>query len=180
MKHLSTPWLTASLVLLAALALAACAPAAAPAPATEAPATEAPATEPPAAAPATEAPAPEAAAAGALVVKGLVANELSLGEADLRAMDVAEIEAEHPKKGKQEYTGVRMSVLMAQAQVAPEAATLVITAGDGFSAEIDMPTLTACADCMLAFTDTPGSFLAVMPGLSSKAWVKDVVSLEFK
>jgi hypothetical protein len=173
MKHVSRMWPVDLLVLLVALALAACAP------------TEPSATEPPTAAPATEAPATapatEVPAAGpSLTVMGLVANELSLSESDLRAMDVADIEAERPKKGKQAYTGVRLSVLMAQAQVKPEAALLVITASDGFSAEIDLPAVTACADCMLAFTDTPESFLAVMPGQSSKAWVKDVVSLEFK
>jgi hypothetical protein len=163
MKHYRTTWLVASLLLLASLAATACAPAATPAP-----------TEPPA--PATEAPAAESA----LAVTGLVANELSLSEADLRLLEVADIEAEHPKKGMQSYSGVRLSVLMAQAQPQPEAATLVITASDGYAAEIDLPAVMACADCMVAFTDTPGSFLAVMPGQSSKAWVKDVVSLEFK
>ena len=149
-----------------ALAVAACAPAATPIPVE------------PTAVPPTEAPA--AVSTPTLVVTGLVANELALAEADLRAMEVIDLQAEHPKKGMQDYTGVRMSTLMTLAQVKPEAATLLITASDGFSAEIDVPTLTACTDCLLAFTDTPESFMAVMPGQSSKLWVKDVVSLEFK
>jgi len=165
MKRIPVLWLMA-LVLVAA----ACAPAATPAPVE-------PTAVPPTAVPPTEAPA---AATPTFFVTGLVANELALAEADLRAMDVVDIQAEHPKKGMQDYTGVRLSVLMALAQVKPEAATLVITASDGFSAEIDVPTLTACTDCLLAFTDTPESFTAVMPGQSSKLWVKDVVSLEFK
>jgi hypothetical protein len=156
------------------LVAAACAPAATPAPVE--PTTVPPTAEPPTAVPPTEAPA----AAPTLVVTGLVAKELAVAEADLRAMEVVDIKAEHPKKGLQDYTGVRMSTLMTLAQVMPEAATLVITASDGFSAEIDVPTLTACTDCLLAFTDTPESFTAVMPGQSSKLWVKDVVSLEFK
>jgi hypothetical protein len=164
MKRVPVLWLMA-LVLVAA----ACAPAATPAPVE-------PTAVPPTAVPPTEAPA----AASTLMVTGLVAKELALAEADLRAMEVVDLQAEHPKKGLQDYTGVRMSTLMTLAQVKPEAATLVITASDGFSAEIDVPTLTACTDCLLAFTDTPESFLAVMPGQSSKLWVKDVVSLEFK
>jgi len=174
MRRIPVLWLMA-LVLVAA----ACAPAATPAPVepTAVPPTAVPPTAiPPTAVPPTEAPA----AAPTLVVTGLVANELALAEADLRALEVVDIKAEHPKKGMQDYTGVRMSTLMALAQVKPEAATLVITAIDGFSAEIDVPALTACTDCMLAFTDTPESFTAVMPGQSSKLWVKDVVSLEFK
>jgi hypothetical protein len=156
------------ILLLAALGLliAACGPAATPAPVE------------PTAVPPTE--APVAASTPTLVVTGLVGNELALAEADLRAMEVVDLQAEHPKKGMQDYTGVRLSTLMALAQVKPEAATLVITASDGFAAEIDLPTLTACTDCLLAFSDTPESFLAVMPGQSSKLWVKDVVSLEFK
>jgi hypothetical protein len=165
MKRIPVLWLMA-LVLVAA----ACAPAATPVP------VEPTAVPPTAAPPPTEAPA----AAATLVVTGLVPKELALSEADLRAMEVVDIQAEHPKKGMQDYTGVRLSTLMALAQVKPEAATLVITASDGFSAEIDVPTLTACTDCMLAFTDTPESFTAVMPGQSSKLWVKDVISLEFK
>jgi hypothetical protein len=164
MKRIPVLWLMA-LVLVAA----ACAPAATPVPVE-------PTAVPPTAIPPTEAPA----AAPTFVVTGLVANELALAEADLRAMEVVDLQAEHPKKGLQDYTGVRMSTLVALAQVKPEAATLVITASDGFSAEIDVPTLTACTDCLLAFTDTPESFTAVMPGQSSKLWVKDVVSLEFK
>ena len=165
MKRIPVLWLMA-LVLVAA----ACAPAATPVPVE-------PTAVPPTAIPPTEAPA---AAAPTFVITGLVANELALAEADLRAMDGVDLQAEHPKKGAQDYTGVRLSVLMALAQVKPEAATMVITASDGFSAEIDVPTLTSCTDCLLAFTDTPESFLAVMPGQSSKLWVKDVVSLEFK
>lgn len=156
-----------------ALAIAACAPAATPVPVEPTAVPVEPTAVPP-----TEAPA--AASTPTLVVTGLVANELALAEADLRAMEVVDLQAEHPKKGMQDYTGVRMSTLMAQAGVEAEATTLVITAVDGFSAEIDVPTLTACTDCLLAFTDSPESFSAVMPGQSSKLWVKDVVSLEFK
>ena len=58
--------------------------------------------------PATSAPA----AAGSLVITGAVNTELSFMEADLRGMEVLEITAEHPKKGKQEYQGVSLNMLL--------------------------------------------------------------------
>jgi hypothetical protein len=115
-----------------------------------------------------------------LTVTGLVDKPLSLTDAGLHAMKVADITAEHPKKGAQSYTGVRLSDLFAKAQVQSGAATLVFTASDDFSAELDLATVNSCVDCMIAFTDTAGSYQLVMPGQSSKLWVKDLVKIEFK
>jgi tungstate transport system substrate-binding protein len=123
---------------------------------------------------------PAPAAAAALTVTGLVGLELKLSDADLKAMTVVEITAEHPKKGAQKYSGVKLSELLAKAQLKPEAKTLVFTASDGFSAELDVATVNACADCMVAFTDTAGSYQLVMPGQSSKLWVKNLVKIEVK
>jgi len=33
---------------------------------------------------------------------------------------------------------------------------------------------------LLAFTNTPGIFILVMPGMESSQWVKDVVLIEVK
>jgi hypothetical protein len=115
-----------------------------------------------------------------LVVTGLVGKELSLAEADLRAMTVANITADQPKVGSVNFSGVRISDLMTAASVKPEATSLVLSASDGYSATIDLATLKACADCMVAFTDTPGIFMSVMPGQAGKVWVKGLVTLEFK
>ncbi len=101
-------------------------------------------------------------------------------EADLRAMEVVAITAEHPKKGTQDYEGVSLNALLDLAGVEDGATTLVITAADGFSAEVSLAEVRACADCLVAFTDTAESFTMVMPGLSSSAWVKGVVRLEVK
>ncbi|NTV36466.1 MAG: hypothetical protein HGA53_05885 [Anaerolineaceae bacterium] len=117
---------------------------------------------------------------GSLVISGLVTNELKLGETELRAMGVADITAEHPKKGKQNYSGVRLSQLLIVAQVKPEATRLVLTASDGYSAEIDLAAVRGCPDCMIAFTDTPETFILVMPGLESSTWVKNIAKIEVK
>jgi len=37
-----------------------------------------------------------------------------------------------------------------------------------------------CGECLLAFTETPGSLYTVMPGFEGGAWVKEIVSIEIK
>jgi tungstate transport system substrate-binding protein len=119
-------------------------------------------------------------ASTALVVTGLVGKQLNLTEADLRALTVVSITADQPKVGTVNFTGVRLSDLMAAAAVDTAAVSLVLTGSDGYSATIDLATVKACTDCMVAFTDTPGTFLSVMPGQAGKLWVKGLVKLEFK
>lgn len=115
-----------------------------------------------------------------LTVTGLVDNELSLTDADLHDMDIANISAEHPKNGMQDYSGVRINDLLDEAGVQEGAATLVLTAGDGYSFEIDLATVRDCADCLVAFGDTAGDYMSVLPGQASKGWVKGLVGIEVK
>ncbi|NTV36465.1 MAG: molybdopterin-dependent oxidoreductase [Anaerolineaceae bacterium] len=171
MKTNRTTLIIVSLVVLLSLILAACGTAAT----TAAPVATEVATES-----ATEVVTEAPATAAPLVITGMVGKELSLSDADLHGLKVENLSAEHPKKGKMDYTGVRMSELLAKAEVKPEAKTLTFISSDGFTAEIDLATLNACADCMLAFSDTPGDYSAVMPGQSSKLWAKAVVKIEIK
>jgi len=134
----------------------------------------------PTAAPAQDAAAPSAAVTGDLVVLGAVEKPLGLKEADLRGMEVAKITAEHPKSGAAEYEGVRLSDLLALAVPAASAAKIVFTAADGYAAEAALADVRGCADCMVAFTDTPGKLKLAMPGQSSSLWVKDVAQIELK
>lgn len=113
-----------------------------------------------------------------LVITGMVKNELSLTEGDLRGMEVEKITAEHPKKGSQEYEGVRLSKLLEMAGVDAAAKKLLLTAGDGYSAEVFLTEAAACPDCMVAFTDTPGELFLVMPGLPGNVWIKDIIKIE--
>ena len=112
--------------------------------------------------------------AGDLVVIGAVEKPLGLKEADLRGMKVVKITAEHPKSGTAEYEGVRLSDLLALAVPAASATKIVFTAADGYSSEAALADVLACADCMVAFTNTPGKLKLAMPGLSSGLWVKEV------
>jgi hypothetical protein len=119
-------------------------------------------------------------AEGTLVIRGMVEQELALTEADLRAMEVVHISAEHPKKGMQEYDGVRLNALLEKAGVKAGASTVVFSASDGYSTEVSLADLQACADCLLAFTDTSGSYSTVMPGLPSSNWTKNLIKIEIK
>ncbi len=128
--------------------------------------------------------ATEAASAGevtgSLVVTGAATQPMGFMEADLRAMEVLTITAEHPKQGKGDFEGVSLNALLDLAGVTEGATTLVITASDGYSVEVSLADIRACANCLLGFTDTLEKFKMVMPNLPSNAWVKDVVRLEVK
>jgi len=117
---------------------------------------------------------------GDLAITGAVANSLVLTETDLRGMDVTKIAAEHPKKGQQEYEGVRLNALLDQAQLGDDATKAVFTADDGYAAEVSLKDLRACEDCLVAFTETPGKLRIVLPGFESDVWIKGVVSIEIK
>ena len=115
-----------------------------------------------------------------LTVTGLVDKPLSLTDAGLHKLDAVTLTVEHPKNGMTEYTGVLLSDLLEQAGAQVEGATLVLTASDGYTAEVELAAVLECTDCLVAFTETAGDYVAVLPGQSSKAWVKGLVGIEIK
>jgi hypothetical protein len=117
-----------------------------------------------------------------LVVTGMVDNELKLTDSALHAMDVVTLTLEHPKNGATEYTGVRLNELLNQAGIKESATTVTFTASDGFANDLDLATVQACADCLVAFDPaTPGVYNLAMPGQTSgKAWVNSLVSITVK
>ena len=116
-----------------------------------------------------------------LTIKGMVNNELQLTDSDLHGMTVVTLNLEHPKNGAAEYTGVRLNDLLNEAGVKSGATTMTLTASDGFASDIDLATVQACADCLIAFdASTPGVYSSAMPGQSGKLWVKGLVSIELK
>jgi hypothetical protein len=158
-----------SMLALTAVLISSCAPAAAPA-----------VTEPQATPEATEAPVVELPSA-TFSITGLVDNPLQLADADLKAMEAVTLSLEHPKNGPTEYTGVRLNDLLNQAVVQSGATILTLTASDGFTSDVDLATVQACTDCLVAFDpDASGVYNAAMPGQSGKAWVKSLVSIEVK
>ncbi|MBK9207081.1 MAG: hypothetical protein IPL71_01715 [Anaerolineales bacterium] len=140
--------------------------------------------EPLADVPAAASPEPAAAtvseADATLTVFGSVNQELLLNEAALREMEVLKITAEHPKKGKEDYEGVSLNVLLDLAGVKDGATTLVFIAADGYTSEVSLEEVRACTQCLLGFTNTLEKFKMVMPNLPSSAWAKDVIKIEVK
>jgi len=120
-----------------------------------------------------------AGTSGNAAVKGMVDNPTALTAAELETMTVTEITVEHPKLGMTDYRGVRLSDLFAALGVQSEATTLVMTASDAYMAEVPLSDIQGSADAILAIGDD-GRLSVVIPGIESKSWVKDVVSLEFK
>ena len=141
---------------------------------------------------ATEEPTPEAAEEaveeaillpecdGALAIAGAVAESQCWTEEEIQAMERVAVTVEHPKKGEQNYEGLRINDLLALAQPTEEASALVLTASDGYSAEISLEDMQACEDCLLA-CDEEGGLNAALSGFDDTAlWVKDVVLIAVK
>jgi len=77
------------------------------------------------------------------------------------------------------YTGVPLNELLGKARVKSDATALVFVADDGFTSEVDLAEVKACADCIVGFRDE-GGFTMVMPGFSNKAQVKGVIEIQVK
>jgi len=73
------------------------------------------------------------------------------------------------------YSGVSLRALLDDAELTGAGDTLVITAADGYQADMDLNDALACENCILAIDD--GSLRMVMPELSSKLQVKDVIEI---
>jgi DMSO/TMAO reductase YedYZ molybdopterin-dependent catalytic subunit len=116
-----------------------------------------------------------------LTITGTVDTELMLTDSALRNMTVVTLTLEHPKNGATEYTGIRLNDLLNQAGIQAGATTVTFIASDGFANDLDLATVQACADCLVAFDPaTPGVYNLAMPGQSNKAWVKSLVSISVK
>jgi DMSO/TMAO reductase YedYZ molybdopterin-dependent catalytic subunit len=138
------------------------------------------ATEVPAALPTEATTSSSEVVTGSLIITGAVRTPMGFTEADLRALEVLEITAEHPKNGQEDYEGVSLNALLDLAGVQEGATKLVMIAADGFTSEIGLDEVRACTDCLLGFTNTPEKFKMVMPDLPSSAWAKDVIQIEVK
>lgn len=141
------------------------------------PAAEAAPTEEPK--PTEAAPAPAAEVSGDFVITGMVETPTGWMIDDLKKLEVVQLSVEHPKKGKMDVEGVLLKTLFDVVKVKAEAATLVLTASDGYTAEAKMADVLACKDCLVQFTED-GKLNAVMPGLESSTWVKEIVKFEIK
>jgi DMSO/TMAO reductase YedYZ molybdopterin-dependent catalytic subunit len=123
----------------------------------------------------------EAPQPGTLVITGMVNQTLTLNESILRAMKTLKVTAENSKKKvKEDYEGVSLNALLDSAGIKDGATKLVVTAADGYVAEINLSDVRPCPNAILAFTETPGKWTLVLPDLPSSSWAKEVVKIEVK
>ena len=115
-----------------------------------------------------------------LAITGMVNQELALTDADLHNMEVVHITAVQPKNGSHAYDGVRLNAILDKAGVKTGATTVVFLASDGYSAEVSLADIRACADCLLAFTGPQDGYTTVMPGMPGNDWTKNVIEIEVK
>jgi hypothetical protein len=176
MKHTRTILLVLSMFAVAAILLSACGPVETAVPTPVPPTAVPPTAVPPTAVPPTATPEPVT-----LTITGAINKELQLTDSALHAMTVVTLNLVHPKNGAADYTGVRLNDLLNQAGIKTGAATVTLTASDGFTSDLDLATVQACTDCLIAFdAATPGVYNAAMSGQSSKSWVKGLVSITVK
>ena len=74
------------------------------------------------------------------------------------------------------YEGVLLSALLADAGVADAGGEVTFVAADAYEATLPAKEALACADCIVAFDSE--SLLTVMPEMSSKLQVKDLVEIK--
>jgi DMSO/TMAO reductase YedYZ molybdopterin-dependent catalytic subunit len=115
----------------------------------------------------------------ALKITGNVKTEVGWTEEKIRSMDAIEAESTDKKGETSTYTGVRISDLLSKADPNDGAATVVFVADDGYSAEVPLAEVEACADCIVAFNNQ-GGFRIVAPDFPSNVQVKGVVEIQVK
>jgi hypothetical protein len=123
----------------------------------------------------TAEPAVEEAAAPAAEA-ALTVGEKGYSMADLEGMETMVVESEKKDGTTVEYTGVKVTDLLADAGTAGE--TVVFVASDGYEAELAFAELEGCADCLVAFDD--GELRMVLPGFPGNVQVKGVVEIKSK
>ena len=142
------------------------------------------ATATPAPTAAANTPAPTTAPSGdvtSLAFSGLVTTPKTWKIDDLKAMTVVTLTVTQPKKGQVSVTGVRLNALLDLVGPTADAKALVFTAADGYTAQVALADVRACADSMIAFNDT-GGMNTVMPctGMAGNLWTKNVIKIELK
>jgi len=123
----------------------------------------------------------QAAAAGdsALRITGKVAQEMGWSEEELKAMETLDVEMENSDGAKETYTGVPLVALLALAQPKSDASTLVLVADDGYTVELPLADVQACADCIAQFR-SQGGLTSRMPGFAKNASVKGLIEIQVK
>jgi hypothetical protein len=116
---------------------------------------------------------------GSLTIAGMVNQEIFLRDADLKALEIVTVTAEG-KNGPQDFQGVYLNPILDKAGLKEGAEKLVFTASDNYVVEVDLEDVRDCSQSLLAFMDTPGTYMIVLPELPTSTWAKNVIRIEVK
>ena len=103
----------------------------------------------------------------------LTVGENAYTRSDLEALGTMSVDYTDKDGETTTYEGVSLAALLADAGIS--GGTLTFTASDDYQADLPADEALACANCIVAFDDT--TLRLVMPDLSGKLQVKDLVSI---
>jgi len=92
-------------------------------------------------------------------------------------LEIVNITAEG-KDGPQDFQGVLLNPILDMAGIKNEATKLVFTASDGYSAVINLNDLRNSPQALLAFMETPGEYMVVLPDQPTSSWVKNIIKID--
>lgn len=98
--------------------------------------------------------------------------------ADINKMTAVEADYTGKDGTVTRYKGFAMKDALVKPGIT-DANVITLVAADGYTAEVSGKDLLACQGCMLVFQDG-GGLRSVMPGMSSKLQVKDLVEIQVK
>jgi DMSO/TMAO reductase YedYZ molybdopterin-dependent catalytic subunit len=105
---------------------------------------------------------------------GLTVGEKAYTQSALEAFGTMTTDYTNKDGETTTYSGVSLAALLQDAGVSGSG-TLVFTAADGYQADMELGEALACADCIVAFDN--GSLRMVMPEMSGKLQIKDVIEI---
>jgi len=121
----------------------------------------------------------EASVEGDFIITGLVKNPMGWAEDEIRGMETTDAVSQNKDGQNETYTGVLIATLLNMAEPKNDATTLVLVADDGYSVEVPLADVLACADCILSFRSN-GGFSSVLPGFAKNTNVKGIVEIQVK
>lgn len=105
----------------------------------------------------------------------LTVGEKAYTRSELEAFSVSTADYTNKDGDTSTYEGVSLVLLLEDAGLTDTGSSITFIAADGYQAEMSLEEALACADCIVAFDDS--SLRMVMPDLSSKLQIKDVVEI---
>ena len=113
----------------------------------------------------------------ALKITGNVNNPIGWSEDQVLKMDKVEVESTNKDGETKSYTGVKITDLLALAELKADVTNLIFVGDDGFTAEVSLAEIQSCPDCIVSFR-SQGGFSIVMPGFPGKVQIKGVIELQ--